>query len=1128
MTEPNSQTRPYVAPPDASTASGGKLAAHLARDQQQRWREGDPVPVEVYVREHPELRSDGDGLMDLMCNEWALREELGETISLDEYIGRFPDLEQSLRMQWEVRDVCRAMSRPSTWLTLASSRTPSLTPPVSADLPNVPGYEVQSILGRGGMGIVYKARHIGLNRLVALKMLRAGALADSSDLARFRTEAEAVARLQHPSIVQIFDIGTWQPRPSETGVPYLSLEYVDGVSLAACLRDGPQPPRVAAELIEILSRATECAHKASIVHRDLKPANVLLQQVHHKDTNESSLCLCGEFYSPKITDFGLAKRLDLDDDQTRTGAVMGTPSYMAPEQAEGRVRDVSPATDVYALGAILYEMLTGRPPFKGTSVLDTLEQVKLLDPVVPRRLQPGVPRDLETICLKCLAKEPRKRYPSSAALADDLLRFLGGKPILARPTPIREHIWKAARRRPGISILLGLVLAVTVGGIAGIIHQWRRAEHNADEQRQTAYTLGINLIQQVIERDDTRRALELLESLKPTDGQSDLRGFEWYYLYNVCHGEKWLLPGRGAAAISPDGRIVAAGADNGVIAIKDAAGREIATLRGHTADVTALLFSPDGKLLVSAAKDNLVKLWDWQSGAEKLTLPKEHTNRPLALAMLSRGTVVASGGMDGRIVLWDLANGRVRRVLDAQKEKILSMSAKSGGELLAAATNADKVWLWDMAKPEAPPVSIDHAEFGTIYDVALSPDGKLLATAAGEKTIRIWDVATRQHVCDLKGHTGNVARVVFTATGDRLISGGWDRSIRVWDISDVPDRVPAPMILRGHTSYLTALSVDRQGRQLVSSSDDGTVRLWDLESQSAELVQPSGGRQVHCMTHSSDGSLLAMSGPDQVIRLRNEADGAIVELAGSATPVNALAFHPNNEQLAAGLEDGSITSWDINRKSPARMLQGHRRAVTGLAYSPDSRLLASSSEDGSVRLWNSATGDEVATLKGHDGAVHAVAFRPNGKRLVSVGADRTVRMWDVSHGQELFVLRGHADEVTSVAFDGGGNRFATGSKDRNVMVWDASSGERLFTLSGHDGIVTALTFCPSDPRRLASAGSEGAVRLWDLDTRQELLTLPGCSYETTCLSFCPDGTELLAGGGTPSQGQIKRWSAAQR
>jgi eukaryotic-like serine/threonine-protein kinase len=309
-----------------------------------------------------------------------------------------------------------------------------------------PGYELLGELGRGGMGVVYKARQTALKRLVALKMILAGGHAGAQDRARFRVEAEAIARLQHPHIVQIHEVG------EHDGNPFFSLEFIDGGSLVQVLSGNPLPGPRAAGLVEALARAMHFAHQRGIVHRDLKPANVLM-------TADGQ---------PKITDFGLAKQLDTEDGQTHSGAVMGTPSYMAPEQAEGRVREVGPLADVYALGAILYEVLTGRAPFKGPTVLDTLEQVRTRDPLPPGRLQPGVSRDLETIALKCLAKEPARRYASAGRLADDLRRFLDGVPIQARPTPLWERGLKWARRRPAIVALLVLCILVIHGLAAAI------------------------------------------------------------------------------------------------------------------------------------------------------------------------------------------------------------------------------------------------------------------------------------------------------------------------------------------------------------------------------------------------------------------------------------------------------------------------------------------------------------------------------------------------------------------------------------------------------------------------------------------------------------------------------------
>jgi len=331
---------------------------------------------------------------------------------------------------------------------------------------SVPGYEIESVLGRGGMGVVYKARHLALKRTVALKMVLAGGHVGPRELVRFRIEAEAAARLQHPNIVQVFEVG-------EAGRhPYCALEFVEGGSLAARLAGKPLPDRQAARLVEALARAVQLAHSRNVVHRDLKPANVLL-------TPDGT---------PKITDFGLARQLDSDSGETQAGQVMGTPSYMAPEQASGRAHEAGPAADTYALGAILYECLVGRPPFTGQTVMETLDQVRTQEPVPPARLQPGVPLDLETICLKCLRKEPEKRYASAAELADDLVRYQQGEPILARPVGKLEWAWRWCRRNPlPASLLAGMVL-VFLTGFAGVVWQWREAEA---AQKETSNALAV-------------------------------------------------------------------------------------------------------------------------------------------------------------------------------------------------------------------------------------------------------------------------------------------------------------------------------------------------------------------------------------------------------------------------------------------------------------------------------------------------------------------------------------------------------------------------------------------------------------------------------------------------------------
>jgi hypothetical protein len=419
--------------------------ALLRFDQRQRWQQGDCVLVESYLERFPALQADAEGVLDLLCGEILLRHEQGEPVCPADYAGRFPHWADRLEKFARKLDPNAAPRDEAATLPpggAGASEAPTLAPapqpsdPAADEADAVPGYEILGELGRGGMGVVYQARQVSLNRVVALKMILAGAYAGPEQLARFRTEAEAVARLQHPGIVQIFEIGEHQ------GKPFFSLEFVGGGSLAGRLDGKPLAADAAARLVEALARSVHAAHQSGIVHRDIKPANVLL-------TPDGQ---------PKITDFGLAKLLQADRGQTKTGEILGTPDYMAPEQAAGR-KDVGPAADVYSLGAILYELLTGRPPFRGETTLDTLLQVLEAEPTAPRQWNPEVPRDLETICLKCLDKEPRRRYASAGELADDLHRFLADLPITARPTATWERAYRFARGHPGSAA----VRVLTVG-----------------------------------------------------------------------------------------------------------------------------------------------------------------------------------------------------------------------------------------------------------------------------------------------------------------------------------------------------------------------------------------------------------------------------------------------------------------------------------------------------------------------------------------------------------------------------------------------------------------------------------------------------------------------------------------
>src|SRR5262245_2738181 len=485
----------------AGDLTPAQLAAVLRVDQRERWRAGEPVPAEAYLRQYPRLREHADGPLDLVYNEFRLRDQAGEAPAPAEYLARFPEHAAALKPLLELH---RAMAASSAAAEPAAFRTAPALEAHAADGPGVPGYEVLGELGRGGMGVVYKARQVSLNRVIALKMILAGPHADAEARRRFRAEAEAVARLQHPNIIQVHEHGY------SAGHAYLALEYVEGGTRSGKAAGVPQPPAEAARVVETLATAVHYAHGRGFVHRDLKPGNVLV-------TADGAL---------KITDFGLAKWLhdvpggDAAAAPTRTGVLVGTPAYMAPEQAAGN-RDIGPATDVYALGVILYQLLTGRVPFQGDSALEVLRQVKEDEPLTPSRLRPGLPRDLETVCLKCLRKEPGQRYASAAELAEDLRRFQAGKPIAARPVGTPERVWRWCRRNPALATLtsfLATALLVIAFGSLVVAVRARRAQQEITDKLWESYLRQVQagrLSQEIGHRLDNLDVLEKAARIRP-------------------------------------------------------------------------------------------------------------------------------------------------------------------------------------------------------------------------------------------------------------------------------------------------------------------------------------------------------------------------------------------------------------------------------------------------------------------------------------------------------------------------------------------------------------------------------------------------------------------------------------
>jgi len=972
-------------------------------------------------------------------------------------------------------------------------------------------YELLSEIARGGMGVVYKARQTNLNRIVALKMILAGQLASEEEVQRFRTEAEAAANLDHPGIVPIYEIGQHE------GQHFFSMGYVDGQSLADRVRNGPLPPKEAAELTKKIAEAIAFAHIRNVIHRDLKPANVLL------DKN-------GE---PKVTDFGLARKTDTDSGMTRTGAVMGTPSYMPPEQAAGKTSEVGPLSDVYSLGAILYCLLTGRPPFQAANPIDTLMQVMEKEPVSVSTLNPEIQRDLETICHKCLQKESKKRYESAKALADDLGRWQRGEPIMARAVSTTERAWRWVNRNRMISgLITGTIAAILIGSAASL---WFGIAARVAESKAIA-TLARSDYFLAVARWDQNRVAAAREQLERIPVEH--RNFEWGLAAREFEESDVTLKGHegsvNSVSFSPDGTRIASGAGEyskpGEIKLWDAStGEELRTLKGHQGIVNSVAFSADGMRIVSGAGDNdkpaEIKLWDASTGKELRTL-KGHESIVTSVSFSPDGTRVASaGGLDNTVKLWDASTGEELTTLTGHESAVYSVSFSPDGTRVASGSWST-IKLWDASTGEELRTLKGHENW--VLSVSFSPDGTRIASGSYDSTIKLWDAATGEELRTLKGHERPVTSVSFSPDGTRIASGSYDSTIKLWDAATGEEL----RTLKGHENWVLSVSFSPDGTRITSGSEDSTIKLWDVASREELTTLKGHTGPVHSVSFSTDGTRVVSGAGDYgkpgEIKLWDAATGEELRtLKGHENQVTSVSFSPDGMWLVSGAgeygKSGEIKLWDASTGEELRTLKGHEYEVTSVSFSPDGTRIASGSVDSTIKLWDAATGEELRTLKGHESYVNSVSFSPDGMRIASGSVDKTIKLWDASTGEVLRTLKGHESYVNSVSFSPDGTRIASaGGLDKTIKLWDASTSEELRTLKGSEGQILSVSFSP-DGTRIASGNWDNTVRLWDVATGEELRTLKGHrNREVTSVSFSPDGTRIVSGSDDKT---VKLWDS---
>lgn len=1098
-----------------------------ATDLEWRIRRGLGAAVEGYLSDFPELGDSPPTIVQLATSEFIARQRAGFAVDAAEFAQRFPGIGDALRSRLAELMVTESLAslRSSESGSNRDSATDaqggdpndsprSETGDFAAEAPRCVGrYDLVRRIGGGSFGTVYEAVDSELGRRVAVKLPRHSLSARSDERARFVREAQNLARLSHPNIVPVLDAG------SSEGTFYFVCALVDGPTFADRLRDGPLEPRVAASIVATIAGALDHAHRQGIVHRDVKPTNVLF------DTSGS----------PWLTDFGLAICSDAESTLTLEGQLLGTPAYMAPEQATGAAHRVDGRSDVYSLGAVLYESLTGQPPFVG-SPSAVLEQIRICEPLPPTRICPRIDRDLEMICLKALEKYPVDRYASAADFADDLRRYLADEPIRARQPGTARRLVKWARRRPAAAALSGVTLAAVLSVTVLVwLHnvQLRRALIQTDQARQLAedlrltgeqsqrqtenllYAADMRLATTAHANGDRNETMARLRKYLPDGSKPDRRDFAWRRLWSLCHADQQTLVGHAgdvyAVQVMSGGRqLVSAGLD-GTLRMwtlsKDARPKILAQ---HANEVAFAALSQAGTTLAAGGDEGMIRIWD-------LVLQQEtrqfagHADSVLCGAISPRGDQLATAGRDKVIRLWALPIGEPVAELVGHTSSVESLAYLPDGNAIAS-TGADRTLrLWDLA-----------AKSGTIlathplptYCVACSHDGRSLASGCVDHDIYVWDVETRGLLGRLDGHTEIVQSLAFSPDDTRVASAGRDGTVRVWDLATLTQSES----FMSHSSRVWNVAWFPDGATLASAGGDGTIRIWQCGTSRLERVVsvPTEVRRV-CLSSSEHRWWLAAR-KQEVWTI--DADGAPAALTTPipsgryvvvARDANVLAVMTGNHDVR--LYDGSGKPASESVKLPMHIGQA------ALSHAGD--LLAITSSEAELYLYELPTFHLRWSREVHGPGAPAVSFTPQGDGLLVAGAESSIAIYDVAEGTTRLATK--TRQCIRVAMSPSGRSLAAGCSDRAIRILDAENGIEQACLQGHDGAVGSLAFSP-DGQTLAAGTSNGSVTLWHVPSWQESGGFKTSLAAVNDLSFSADGNTLAIGGRTASDGgQVTLW-----
>ena len=1010
-------------------------------------------------------------------------------------------------------------------------------------------YTLIEVIGEGGMGSVYRADQTEpVKRQVALKLIKTG-MDSRGVIARFDAERQALALMDHPNIARIFDGGL-----TPSGQPFFVMELVNGEPLTEYCDKRRLSIKARLELFVAVCQAVQHAHQKGIIHRDLKPSNILVTEIDGKPT-------------PKVIDFGVAKATEVrltDMSLADTGAIVGTPTSLSPEQADPSSMDIDTRSDVYSLGVILYELLAGSPPleakhFRRGAVLEMLRMVREVEPprpstklstadalpsiaanrgTEPAQLRNAVRGDLDWVVMKALEKDRERRYETANGFAADILRHLADEPVLAAPPSRGYRLRKFVRKHRGPVIAASLLLITLLAGIGGttwglivadraLIEEGRRLIERDDARKKEAeraeeleYRLGVTnmvLAEAAFDKSDVLLASEQLNKVP-----MEQRGWEWSYLKQQTRGGLMTLFGHSlpvsAVAYSPDGRLIVTGSWDNTAKVWDSqTGTSLKDLKGHSAQVTSVGFSPDGTRIVTGSDDKTVKVWDVGKGKSLFEL-KGHADKVTSVAFSPDGKMIVTGSWDNLAKVWDARTGEWLLDLEGHGSTVASVSFSPDSSQVLTGSFDGTATVWSAMAGKALLQLKGHRGF--VASAAFSPNGGQIVTGGSDGVVKVWDARTGTQLLDIKGHKLNVWCVGYSPDGNRIVTGGFDRIAKVWDA-----RSGALVLeLIGHTGIAMGVTFSPDASRIITASSDGTAKIWDSRTGNHFIELRGHKNELAFVVFNPDGKKVVTGGADggKVWDTRTgEFLFDVVHQKSGVSAMSSASFSPDGKRIATGGADRTVRIRDAETGDQRLELQGHLGAVTSMSFSPDGTRIVTGSSDKTARVWDSRTGKLELELKGHSELLWCVSFSPDGKRIITGGYNPTAMVWDSSNGSLLLNLKGHGGGVHSASFSPDGTRIVTGSGDKTAKIWDARTGAQLLELKGHSFEVECVQFSP-DGSRVVTASADQTVKVWEARTGTALLELKGHTGKVTSVSISPDGRRIASAS---ADGTARIWEA---